>query len=62
MSSEKKNIPQWILLLLHRFCPSHLYEEIEGDLIQKFHHDVKAFGERKAGLIWKVIQFFRPEA
>jgi putative ABC transport system permease protein len=48
--------------LLRWFCPDHLYEEIEGDLIQKFNRDVKAFGERKAKrrLRWNVIRFFRP--
>ncbi|MBL7878055.1 MAG: ABC transporter permease, partial [Cyclobacteriaceae bacterium] len=50
------------LRLLRSFCPAHLYEEIEGDLIQKFEKDVKAVGERKAQrrLLWNVIRFFRP--
>ncbi|MCW5910494.1 MAG: ABC transporter permease [Cyclobacteriaceae bacterium] len=50
------------LRLLKWFCPDHLYEEIEGDLIQKFHRDVQAYGERKAKrkLLWNVIRFFRP--
>lgn len=44
------------------FCPTHLYEEIEGDLIQKFDRDVKTVGERKAKrrLMWNVVRFFRP--
>lgn len=48
--------------LLRAFCPSHLLEEIEGDLIQKFERDVKLVGERKAKrkLLWNVIRFFRP--
>jgi putative ABC transport system permease protein len=50
-----------LLRLLRSFCPSHLYEEIEGDLIQKFNRDVKDFGEGKARwrLLWNVIRFFR---
>ena len=32
-------------------CPSHLYKEIEGDLIQKFNYDVKSFGEQRAKTI-----------
>ena len=42
------SIPKIMLGLLQRFCPDHLYEEIEGDLIQKFEKDVKSFGQRKA--------------
>jgi putative ABC transport system permease protein len=47
---------------LRWFCPDHLVEEIEGDLIQKFEKDVKVFGEKKANrrLLWNTIRFFRP--
>ncbi len=50
------------LRLLRLFCPSHLYEEIEGDLIYRFNRDVKEVGEGKAKriLLWSVIRFFRP--
>jgi putative ABC transport system permease protein len=50
------------LRFLHSFCPDHLYEEIEGDLIQKFERDVKLFGGKRAKrrLLWNVIRFFRP--
>ncbi len=50
------------LRLLKWFCPAHLYEEIEGDLIQKFNRDVKVIGEKRAKrkLLWDVIRFFRP--
>jgi putative ABC transport system permease protein len=64
VSFLKKHIsPRWPLRLLKRFCPAHLHEEIEGDLIQKFNRDAKGFGERKAKrrLLWNVIRFFRPE-
>jgi putative ABC transport system permease protein len=39
-----------------------LYEEIEGDLIQRFHRDVRKAGEVKAKkkLIWNTLRFFRP--
>lgn len=48
--------------ILRTFCPPHLFEEIEGDLIQKFNQDVKAVGEKKAKkrLMWNAIRFFRP--
>jgi putative ABC transport system permease protein len=50
------------LRLLSWFCPAQLYEEIEGDLIQKFNKDVKTTGVRRAKhrLIWNVLRFFRP--
>jgi putative ABC transport system permease protein len=50
------------LRLLRTFCPPHLLEEIEGDLLQKFERDVKTFGEKKAKrrLLWNVIRFCRP--
>jgi putative ABC transport system permease protein len=50
------------LRLLRWFCPDHLYEEIEGDLIQKFERDIKLFGEKRAKrrLLWNVVRFFRP--
>ncbi len=58
----KQITDSFALRFLKRFCPDHLYEEIEGDLIQKFEKDVKNFGERKAKrrLIWNTIRFFRP--
>jgi putative ABC transport system permease protein len=48
--------------LLRSFCPPHLLEEIEGDLLQKFEQDVKLLGERKARkkLLLNVIKYFRP--
>jgi putative ABC transport system permease protein len=56
------SIPKVPLRVLSWFCPYHLYEEIEGDLIQRFEKDVKAFGKTKAKrrLLWNVIRFFRP--
>src|SRR5687767_4204334 len=51
-----------IFSLLNWFCPNHLLEEIEGDLIQRFHRDAKKVGEAKAKmrLFWNTIRFFRP--
>src|SRR6478609_4641387 len=63
MEEQQEAIPSKAALqFLSWFCPDHLYEEIEGDLIQKFNRDVKAFGATKAKrrLIWNVVRFFRP--
>lgn len=59
MSNDKPHIA---FRILKGFCPEHLYEEIEGDLIQKFERDVKLYGERRAKrrLLWNVIRFCRP--
>lgn len=61
-SVDKNDIYGWSLRFLQWFCPPHLKEEIEGDLIQKFERDVKQFGEKhaKRRLLWNVIRFFRP--
>ncbi len=55
-------LPKYALRLLQIFCPDHLCEEIEGDLIQKFNKDVKAVGEQRAKrrLLWNTIRFIRP--
>ncbi len=61
-SPENHTISRSALRFLKWFCPDHLYEAIEGDLIQKFHRDVKEFGEARAKrrMVWNVIRFFRP--
>lgn len=52
----------WIIGFLRWFCPTHLLEEIEGDLIQKFNRDAKMLGEKKAKrrLLWNTLRFLRP--
>jgi len=44
----KDKIPSSIKFL-QRFCPANLVEEIEGDLLQRFEGDIKAFGKEKRG-------------
>jgi putative ABC transport system permease protein len=58
---EPKTIP-FAIAILRKFCPNHLLEEIEGDLLQKFERDAKIFGEKKAKrrLRWNVIRYLRP--
>lgn len=55
-------LPAYVFRFLTWFCPDHLYEEIEGDLIQKFYKDNTAFGTARAKrrLIWNSLCFFRP--
>jgi putative ABC transport system permease protein len=50
------------LRLLRIFCPAHLAEEIEGDLVQKYERDLKKFSVQKSKrrLLWNTVRFFRP--
>lgn len=51
-----------IFRFLKLICPAHLYEEIEGDLIQKYARDTMKFGVRRANrrLMWNSARFLRP--
>ena len=42
------DIPRWMIRLLRAACPDHLIEEIEGDILQRFHKDQRSFGKQKA--------------
>ena len=44
---HSSNLSPWTFRFHRWFCPDYIYEEIEGDLLQKFKKDVKLFGERK---------------
>ena len=52
-----------MITILRWFCPDHLLEEIEGDLIQRFERDVQRLGPDRAKrrLTWNTLRFFRPE-
>src|SRR5688572_3877852 len=54
--------PTWIFRWLHRICPEHLYEAIEGDLTQVFQRDLEKFGSvvARRRLIWNALRFCRP--
>jgi putative ABC transport system permease protein len=62
MKDLPQNSTKLIFRLLRRFCPPHLYEGIEGDLLEQLEEDVKTIGEKKARrrFAWNVIKFFRP--
>jgi len=63
IENRQNNIPpSSTLRVLKWFCPDHLYEEIEGDLIQKFNRDLKQLGVAAANrrFLWNTIRFFRP--
>lgn len=62
MNKKKNFLPKWPLRFLRWFCPEHLCEEIEGDLVQRFNRDLREYGTRRAKrrLVWNIIRFFRP--
>lgn len=53
----------FMIRFIRLFCPDNLFEEIEGDLIERFQCDVKDHGEGKAKrrFAWNVIRFSGPE-
>lgn len=57
-----KSLPIWVERLLRTICPGDLFEQIEGDLIEIYNHDVKTLGEQKAKLkfIVTALRFVRP--
>ncbi len=59
-----KTPPRWASRLLETFCASHLLEEVEGDLEERFQRRVELFGERVARrrYVTEVLSFLRPFA
>lgn len=59
---EDRVIRQRVVRLLRWVCPEHLYEEIEGDLMQRFHRERVLWGEKVAmrRLVWNAVRFMRP--
>ncbi|WP_339815030.1 permease prefix domain 2-containing transporter [uncultured Imperialibacter sp.] len=49
------------LRFLRWFCPSDLYEGVEGDLLEQYEIDAEQFGLKKASwkFKWNVLRFFR---
>ena len=61
-SASNRVARSWAMRLLRVVCPPLLYEEIEGDLIQRFERERVTMGERRAArrLAWNAIRFVRP--
>jgi putative ABC transport system permease protein len=62
MKGQTGKPPGWAIRFLGWICPDHLFEEIEGDLIEKFERDATKYGLEKARrkFAWNTIRFFRP--
>jgi putative ABC transport system permease protein len=59
---ENKQPPSWAHHLLKKLCPSHLLEEVEGDLLEEYRYQLKKYGARKADrdYVISVLQFISP--
>jgi putative ABC transport system permease protein len=44
MKDERPTHSRLMIRFLRAVCPEHLFEEIEGDLIEKFNRDSRAHG------------------
>ncbi len=59
---KEKYIPKWPLHFFRWFCRPEMVEDIEGDLVEKFGHDLRNLGKNSAQ--WKlavqVMLLFRP--
>lgn len=54
--------PDWAGRFLAWFCPTHLREAIEGDLLEQFEDDLRSFGAVRARrkFVFNTVKFFRP--
>lgn len=59
---EATSLPKLIERFLSTVCPEELYEEIEGDLIQRYNKNVSAYGQSRANrkLMVDTIRYVRP--
>jgi len=62
MMEDQSSLPRWAERLLRALCPEHLYEEIEGDLLQHYNRKLKQEGKRSANrlLFFNVMGYARP--
>jgi putative ABC transport system permease protein len=62
-SPQDERLLERVLAMLSWYCPRHLREEIEGDLVQRFEKDIATIGRARAGrrLIWNALMYCRPE-
>lgn len=56
------SLPSWIESGLRAICPEELVDQITGDLIELYHHDLKTMSGRKAKtrLVINAFRFVRP--
>ncbi len=61
MSNQKIQPHQWAIRFFRWFCQPEMVEDIEGDLLEKFHRNVEEMGLKKAKntFTWQIIWLFR---
>ena len=57
-----RSLPKWIERFLRTICPQNVFDQVLGDLIELYHHDIKTMGKRKAKrrLVLTTFRFLRP--
>jgi putative ABC transport system permease protein len=57
-----EDLPKLTQRIIRAICPAHLADQIEGDLIELYNHDIRTIGARKAKLrvILSALRFLRP--
>jgi len=54
-----QEFPNYIRRFLKFICPPYLFEEIEGDLLQRFNRDIQQYGRGRAhwGAVWSSLSY-----
>ena len=62
MKPKKHSPPKWALSFFHWYCHPYFREEIEGDLLERFHINCQKHGMKKAKDLYikDVFLLFRP--
>ncbi len=62
--NTKHSPPKWARQLLRLFCAASTFEEVDGDLLEEYHHQLRRYGFRKAywDYVINVITFIQPFA
>ena len=62
MEDKRAHIPRLYHQLFKWFCKDSIYAELQGDLVEEFHMNVKEFGPVKARILYRkeVLRMIRP--
>ncbi len=60
--NEFTSLPKFVERFLRIVCPDELYEEIEGDLIQRYNRHIAVYGRKRASrkLLFDTLRYLRP--
>lgn len=63
-TTKKTQPPRFAPRMLQMFCPTHLFNELDGDLLEEYHFQLKHYGHMKASrdYVLNVFSFIHPFA